>query len=105
MFLGGQKLRPYIPMAKARGVTGAVDKGAKSKFVSCKKCGSKIATGYLHSNYCPVCREDLRPKSLLDSIKSMHDRRDELDKKIREATIKASKKAPLYWLVKIEYHT
>ena len=80
-------------------------KGAKSKFVSCKKCGSKIATEYIHSNYCPVCHEDLRPKSLLDSIKSMHDRRDELNKKIREATIKASKKAPLYWLVKIEYHT
>ena len=26
MFLGGQKLHPYIPMAKARGFTGAVDK-------------------------------------------------------------------------------
>ena len=26
MFLGGQKLRPYIPMAKARGFTGAIDK-------------------------------------------------------------------------------
>ena len=26
MFLDGQKLRPYIPMAKARGFTGAVDK-------------------------------------------------------------------------------
>ena len=25
MFLGGQKLRPYIPMAKARGFTGAID--------------------------------------------------------------------------------
>ena len=25
MFLDGQKLRPYIPMAKARGFTGAVD--------------------------------------------------------------------------------
>lgn len=80
-------------------------KGAKSKFVSCKKCGSKIATGYLRSNYCPVCREDLRPKSLLDSINAMHERRKKIDRKIREAMIKASKKAPLYWLVKIEYHT
>ena len=26
MFLDGQKLHPYIPMAKARGFTGAVDK-------------------------------------------------------------------------------
>lgn len=80
-------------------------KGAKSKFVSCKKCGSKIATGYLHSNYCPVCREDLRPKSLLNSINAMYERRKEFDRKIREAMIKASEKAPLYWLVKIEYHT
>ena len=35
----------------------------------------------------------------------MYERRNKLDKKIREATIKANKKLPLYWLVKIEYHT
>lgn len=80
-------------------------KGIKSKFVSCKKCGSKIATEYLYSNYCLVCHEDLRPKSLLDSINAMHERRKKIDKKFREAMIKASEKAPLYWLVKIEYHT
>lgn len=80
-------------------------KEAKSKLVSCKKCGSKISTGYLHSNYCPVCHEDLRPKSLLKSINEMYERRNKLDKKIREVTIKANKKSPLYWLVKIEYHT
>ena len=31
MFLDGQKLHPYIPMAKARGFTGAVDKKNKRK--------------------------------------------------------------------------
>lgn len=80
-------------------------KGTKSKFVSCKKCGSKISTEYLDSNYCPVCRADLRPKTLLNSIDKMRERINELNKKIREATIKANKKSPLYWLVKIEYHT
>lgn len=80
-------------------------KDSKSKFISCKKCGAKIPTEYLHSNYCPVCCEDLRPESLLSSISSMYERRDKLNEKIHEAMIKASKKAPLYWLVKIEYHT
>ena len=32
MFLDGQKLHPYIPMAEARGFTGAVDKEDFSNF-------------------------------------------------------------------------
>ena len=32
MLLGGQKLRPYIPMAKARGFTGAVNNYSSYRF-------------------------------------------------------------------------
>lgn len=43
----------------------------KSNFISCRNCGSKIASQYFGKtvkNNCPVCKEDLRPESLLLKI-------------------------------------
>lgn len=80
---------------------------AKSALVSCKVCGSKLATKFITSNYCPMCRNDLRPESILNSIKTSERMLKEVNKKIKNAEIAFSKKqkAGVRWLVKIEYHT
>lgn len=77
----------------------------KSEYVSCKSCGSRLATKFIRSNSCPLCKTELRPASALNSIDTSKKMLKEIDKKIKEMEIKASKKAKIYWLVKIEYHT
>ena len=45
--------------------------GVSSKTVSCKSCGSNLATafcGKTYGNQCPVCKCDLRPPSTLENI-------------------------------------
>lgn len=79
-------------------------KDVKSSFVSCKKCGSKLATKYITSNYCPLCHKDLRPETTLKSIENYKKKIKDIQKKIKSEKIKQSKKAEIYWLVKIEYH-
>ena len=84
-------------------------KDVKSSFVSCRKCNSKLSTKYIKSNFCPMCREDLRPPSTLDIIQSYEDKKKKLKAKIKEEELKLQKKmeksATIKWLVKIEYHT
>lgn len=84
-------------------------KDVKSAFVSCKKCNSKLSTKYINSNFCPMCREDLRPTSTLDTIQGYKDKKKELRIKMKEEELKLQKKmeksATIKWLVKIEYHT
>lgn len=86
------------------GVHYSVDK-VKSSFVTCRHCGSKIATKYITRNSCPVCNHDMRPKTVLDTIERQRKKLDETNRKIEEEIAKASKNAPKRWLVKIEYHT
>ena len=80
-----------------------------SKFVGCKKCGSKIASAYIKSNYCPICRLDLRPTTILEKIKGYKEKISQLKKELEEEKHKMKKKiekqATIKWLVKIEYHT
>jgi hypothetical protein len=40
----------------------------KASFVSCPTCNSKINREYIKWNYCPICRNDMRPKTTLDTI-------------------------------------
>ena len=79
-------------------------KDVKSAFVSCKKCGSKLSTKHIRSNYCPLCGNDLRPDTTLKTIKNYKKKMEDIQEKIRTEKIKQSKKAEIYWLVKIEYH-
>ena len=58
MFLGGQKLRPYIPMAKARGFTGAVDNktgikiiGAFKSELDVQNCVENNSKKWVHVDY------------------------------------------------------
>lgn len=77
----------------------------KSEYVTCRNCGSRLATKYIKSNNCPLCRAELRPTSALNAIETSKRMLKETNKKIKEIEIKASKKAEIKWLVKIEYHT
>jgi len=88
-----------------------------SEYVGCKKCGSRINRVKLLStamvkngNFCPVCREDLRPESTLKRIKAYDDKAEKLlgdlreyDKKL-EAKLAKKEGENIKWLVKTEYH-
>lgn len=76
-----------------------------TKFVSCKKCGSSLARGYIKSNFCPMCHTDLRPQTVKDKVKKANEKVRKLEQQIREEERMANKKGKLFWLVKIEYHT
>lgn len=88
----------------------------QSKFIGCKHCESRIAVQYLRSNYCPVCRMDLRPKTTQDRITALKKSCAELEAQLcklehevaAKAVIKATakgKKPKMQWLVRIEFHT
>ncbi|SDB15033.1 hypothetical protein [Eubacterium oxidoreducens] len=80
-------------------------KNAKSSFIGCKECGSKISTLYMERrNTCPVCGFDMRPKTVLGRIASKQDVLLHLRDAIREERKKA-KPTKIAWLAKIEYHT
>ena len=83
----------------------------KAEFISCKNCGSKLATAYVkhYKNRCPICGSDLRPKTIVETLAKQKERirqlADEIAALQKKAAPKPDKSTPLYWLVKIEYHT
>lgn len=87
-------------------------KGVKSQLVTCRECGSKIATKYIGvkvNNICPVCHSDMRPESILELIEKAKQNASKAKKdyeaEVKKLQEKQKKKAVLKWLVKIEYHT
>lgn len=84
-------------------------KDAKSEFIGCKQCGSKLARKYIRSNTCPMCKSDLRPASTLKCIenarKAYEKASKELNEEERKLKAKQKNQSKIKWLVKIEYHT
>lgn len=92
-------------------------KGVKSEYISCRTCGSKIASRYFGDEYgqikniCPVCKEDIRPQSTLDRLSRMKEKLNSLSTKINSMEDEFIKKEQskmkptIKWLVKFEYHT
>lgn len=77
----------------------------KAEFIGCQKCGSKIARIYLRNDKCPVCGEDLRSKTTLETIKRYNGKIYDLKKKYAEEKYKSKKNAKVMWLLKYEYHS
>ena len=82
----------------------------KSAFLGCKTCLSKISQQYLTKRYyCPVCGNDMRSETHLERLKKAKENVSSVQNAIEEERKylykKSIKKAELYWLVKIEYHT
>lgn len=86
-------------------------KGVKTKYITCAKCGSKLATDYCGKtwyNTCPVCRADVRPATVLerrDSLKkTLSDAQRDLKAETKKADEKNKSKAKLCWAVACEVH-
>lgn len=75
-----------------------------SEFIGCSKCGSRLANKYLNSNFCPVCRADLRPETTLNSIRAAKDKWERAKNALKDYQMNHGRKE-VRWLVKIEYHT
>lgn len=98
----------------------AVRADLKSKFVTCKSCGSRINVaafleitegrpmGRYNDNggrdNCPVCGVNMRPQSVLDRIQSYNDRIDALSAKLSESRKSRADKAPVKWIAMWDYH-
>ena len=81
-------------------------KNFKAQLVTCKKCGSKLNKDYLNSNFCPLCRTDMRSDTTQKRIAALRQKHQELQEVLRkEQAALAAKKGKVMWLVKIEYHT
>lgn len=76
--------------------------GAKSEYVGCKTCGSKLNVKYV-KNHCPLCSADLRPSSTLAAIARAEAAWEAAEKKLN-AERKKSTSNNVRWLVKVEYH-
>ena len=78
----------------------------KADYVGCKHCGSKINRTYIKSNFCPICRTDMRSDTVQKKLSSMKAKIDKLNEDIKaEERSLAAKSNEVCWLVKIEYHT
>lgn len=78
-------------------------KKLKAAFVSCPKCGSKLAREKLWGEQCPLCRTDLRSKTTLDTLKRYQERIDEEYAKLKAEQEK--QQGEICWLIKYEYHS
>lgn len=80
----------------------------KAELIGCRLCGSKVARGYLNNSRCPVCGSDLRSESVLAEQGRLNKEYEAVCEKERELTMrdidKQSKKCPVKWLVKFEFH-
>lgn len=76
----------------------------KSKKITCRNCQSNLNKDFLHSQNCPVCRQDLRADYIVERLNKYDEDYKELGKKYRNLEHKLSSKAPVKWLVKVEVH-
>lgn len=77
----------------------------KSKYIGCKKCGSKLASQYIHGWTCPLCHSDLRSETHQKKVESAKQRVSYLEELLSaEEKRLAAKSQHLKWLVKIEFH-
>jgi transcription initiation factor IIE alpha subunit len=84
---------------------------AKSQYVGCKCCGSKLSVSFLlkkgRPNLCPMCGEDLRPTSTLERLAKLRQNYKQLNEQTRQAELDFKRKnitGKINWLVKFEYH-
>lgn len=94
--------RREIGKKKAEYISENHVKSRKSESVTCPKCKSRLTISYLGSDYCPLCRTDLRSDTVKNRIKSFDNRMAECDKKYEELMKK--RKYEERWLVKLEIH-
>lgn len=83
----------------------------KSKFITCPNCESKLSNEFLKrriafakDNICPLCRTDMRSKTIQNRIEKYHFDIEKLRKQYKELDEKRYLKAPIHWLLKVDIH-
>lgn len=76
----------------------------KAEFSRCEKCGSRIATGYMKSNRCPVCGHDMRAEYIIERLAKYDEDFKKMQQQYKELEKKQTGKCPIKWLVKVEVH-
>ncbi len=76
----------------------------QATLIGCKNCGSKIAKKFLHSEFCPVCRKDLRSETVIKRITKFDEDCKSLRQTIAEEKRKKKTECPVMWAVKVEVH-
>lgn len=76
----------------------------KSKQVGCQKCGSKLTIEYLKWETCPVCNQDLRGKTTLETIERFNERIRQQEEKRENVRQQYASKAQIMMLCKFEVH-
>lgn len=67
--------------------------GLKSDVVICRHCGTKIKKEYIESNYCPLCKQDMRNKTLLTQKERLKNKLNQLDLAIKEERKRLNEKS------------
>lgn len=78
----------------------------KSKFVSCKKCESRINKDYITANRCPCCHNDMRSETIKNRLIAKYNALKKVQVDLEKAKKEAAKKsAELFWMVHAEVHS
>ena len=76
----------------------------KQEAIKCTNCKSKIKIKNIHSNFCPICREDMRSEKRHKLLNELRKEVDSIKKEIIEKENELfDKYGKTFWLVKIEY--
>lgn len=57
-------------------------KNLQSEFIGCKNCNSRLARRLLISEDCPVCHNDLRNKTTVETLRKYAEKRKKLSKEL-----------------------
>lgn len=71
----------------------------QAKYISCKRCGSKVNKDYIHNNSCPVCRNNMLSDTVQKRLDAFNARIDGLKASVVTEKEKRAAKAPTRYLV------
>lgn len=71
----------------------------QAKYISCKRCGSKVNKDYIRNNSCPVCRNNMLSDTVQKRLDAFSTRIDGLKASIVAEKEKRAGKAPTRYLV------
>ncbi len=71
----------------------------QAKYISCKRCGSKVNKDYIHNNSCPVCCNNMLSDTVQKRLEAFSVRIDGLKASIVAEKERRAAKAPTRYLV------
>lgn len=71
----------------------------QAKYISCKRCGSKVNKDYIHNNSCPVCHNNMLSDTVQKRLDAFNARIDGLKASIVAEKERRAAKAPTRYLI------